>query len=209
MWNKQKHWTITEPCFESRLLAGGTENLRCSENIRISSWSFVMEGHAKMCVERYREVANKTTQQLYTESTPCIDDPHFKEEAMKSEGEFWKVCSPNVLNAETWHELDDLIFYGQCKLARLIKKMDQGVWQTMISLNLTSITYVKTYRIVMWVILLNNTGWDCCKTPTFREILRTQKKIYFWWNNAFLEIIHLFQSVECVRTNFSFTVDQN
>ena len=27
----------------------------------------------------------------------------------------------------------------------------------------------------MWVILLNNAGWDCFKTPILREILRTQK----------------------------------
>ena len=29
-------------------------------------------------------LANKTTQQLYKVSTPCIDDHHFKEEEMKS-----------------------------------------------------------------------------------------------------------------------------
>ena len=42
-----------------------------------------MAGHAKKCVERYCELANKTTQQLYKVSTPCIDDHHFKEEEMK------------------------------------------------------------------------------------------------------------------------------
>ena len=46
----------------------------------ISSWSYDMEGHAKKCVERYGELANKTAQQLYKVSTPCIDDHHFKEE---------------------------------------------------------------------------------------------------------------------------------
>ena len=30
----------------------------------ISSWSYHMEGHAEKCVERYCELANKTTQQL-------------------------------------------------------------------------------------------------------------------------------------------------
>ena len=45
-----------------------------------------MAGHAKKCVERYCELANKTTQQLYKVSTPCIDDHHFKEEEMKSVG---------------------------------------------------------------------------------------------------------------------------
>ena len=83
--------------FESRMSAGGTEKLPYSENFRISSWSYDMEGHAKKCVERYCELANRTTQQLYKVSTPCIDDHHFKEEEMNSVGELSKVCSQIVL----------------------------------------------------------------------------------------------------------------
>ena len=56
-----------------------------------------MEGHAKKCVERYCELASKTTQQLHKVSTPCIDDHHFKEEELKSVGELSKVCSQIVL----------------------------------------------------------------------------------------------------------------
>ena len=56
-----------------------------------------MVGHAKKCVERYCELANKTTQQLYKVSTPCIDDHHFKEEEMKSARELSHVCSQIVL----------------------------------------------------------------------------------------------------------------
>ena len=56
-----------------------------------------MEGHAKKCVERYCELANKTTQQLYKVSTPYIDDRHFKEEEMKFAGELSQVCSQIVL----------------------------------------------------------------------------------------------------------------
>ena len=51
--------------FESRISAGGVEKLPSSQNLRISSWSHDMAGHAKKCVERYCELANKTTQQLY------------------------------------------------------------------------------------------------------------------------------------------------
>ena len=83
--------------FESRISAGGTEKLPCSENLRISSWSYDMEGHAKKCVERYCELANRTTQQLYNVPTPCIDDHHFKEEETKSVGELSNVCSQIVL----------------------------------------------------------------------------------------------------------------
>ena len=81
----QRHCEISEDIvdnyrtmFESRISAGRTEKLPYSENLRISSWSYDMEGHAKKCVERYCELANKTTQQLYKVSTPCIDDHHFK-----------------------------------------------------------------------------------------------------------------------------------
>ena len=82
--------------FESRISAGA-EKLPFTQNIRISSWSYDMEGHAKKCVERYCELANKTTQQLYKVSGPCIDDHHFKEEEMKSVGDLSHVCSQIVL----------------------------------------------------------------------------------------------------------------
>ena len=83
--------------FESRISARATKKLPCSENLRISSWSYDMEGHAKKCVGRNCELANKTTQQLYKVSTPCIDDHHSNEEELKSVGELSKVCSQIVL----------------------------------------------------------------------------------------------------------------
>ena len=50
--------------FESRISARATEKLPCTKNMCIASWSYDMDGHAKKCVERYCELANKTTQQL-------------------------------------------------------------------------------------------------------------------------------------------------
>ena len=50
--------------FESRISAGRLEKLPFPQNIRFSSWSYDMAGHAKTCVERYCELAKKTTQQL-------------------------------------------------------------------------------------------------------------------------------------------------
>ena len=49
--------------FESRISAGRLEKLPFPPNIRISSWSYDMVGHAKKCVERYFELANRTTLQ--------------------------------------------------------------------------------------------------------------------------------------------------
>ena len=57
---------------------------------------YEMEGHAKKCVERYCELANKTTQQLYKVATPCFDDHQFKEEEVGSVGDLTNVCSQSV-----------------------------------------------------------------------------------------------------------------
>ena len=83
--------------FESRISAGATEKLPCSEKLSISSWSYDMEGHAKKSVERYCELANRTTQQLYKVSTPCIDDHHFKEEEYEIRGRIVKSMLPDCL----------------------------------------------------------------------------------------------------------------
>ena len=85
--------------FESTISAGAREKLQYLEILgsNISSWSYDMESHAKKCVKRYCELANRTTQQLYKVATPCLDDHQFKEEEMGSVGEVTKVCSQIVL----------------------------------------------------------------------------------------------------------------
>ena len=109
--------------FESRISAGATEKLPCSENLRISSWSYDMAGHAKKCVERYCEIANKTTQQLCKVSTPCLDDHHFKEEELKSVGELSKVRSQIVLKCLHLARIGRPdILWSVHKLARSITK---------------------------------------------------------------------------------------
>ena len=109
--------------FESRISAGATEKLPFSENLRISSWSYDMEGHAKKCVKRYCELANRTTQQLYKVSTPCIDDHHFKEEELKSVGELSKVRSQILLKCLYLTRIGRSdILWSVNKLARSITK---------------------------------------------------------------------------------------
>ena len=82
-----------------------------------------MAGHAKKCVERYRELANKTTQQLYKVSTPCIDDHHFKKEETKSVGELSQVCSQIVLKCLYLARIGRPdILWSVNKLARSITK---------------------------------------------------------------------------------------
>ena len=114
--------------FESRISEDVVEKLPFFQNLRISSWSYDMEGQAKKCVERNCELANKTTQQLYKVSTPCIDDHHSKEEELKSVGELSKVCSQIVLKCLYLARIGRPdILWSVKKLARSITKMDQSM----------------------------------------------------------------------------------
>ena len=82
-----------------------------------------MAGHAKKCVERYCELANKTTQQLHKVSTPCIDGHHFKEET-KSVGELSHVCSQIFLKYLYLARIGRPdILWSVSKLARSITKL--------------------------------------------------------------------------------------
>ena len=114
--------------FESRISEGERKNYQSLKNLSISSWSCDMEGHAKKCVERYCELANKTTQQLYKVSTPCIDDHHFKEEEeMKSVGELSQVCSQIVLKCLYLARIGRPdILWSVNKFARSIAKWTKG-----------------------------------------------------------------------------------
>ena len=117
--------------FESRISAGGAEKLPFLQNLRISSWSYDMEGHAKTCVERYCELANKTAQQLYKVSTPCIDDHHFKEEELKSVGDLAKVSSQVVLKCLYLARIGrpDISMVSE-QTCTIDYNMDQSLWQT-------------------------------------------------------------------------------
>ena len=75
--------------FESKISAGATEKLPYSEKLgaNISSCPVVWKVMPKKCVERYCELVNKTTQQLYEVVMMCVDDHQFKEEEVGSVGE--------------------------------------------------------------------------------------------------------------------------
>ena len=165
----------TETMFESRISAGATEKLPCSENLSISSWSYGMEGHAKKCVERFCELANKTTQQLYKVSTPCIEDHHFKEEELKSVGELSHVCSQIVLKCLCLARFGRPdILWSVNKLSRSITKWTKAC-DKRLSRMISYILHTCDYKqFVMWETLPNNADWDCFRTSILQEFLRIQ-----------------------------------
>ena len=85
---QRQHWKKNGKTCENTGMAA-------DESDTISSWSYDLEGHAKKLVERYCELADKTTEQLYKVATPCMDDHQCKEE--NGVGELPTVCSQIVL----------------------------------------------------------------------------------------------------------------
>ena len=114
--------------FESRICSGAKEKLPSRASGKpdaeiISSWCYDMEGHAKRCVKRYCELANKTTQQLYKVATPCMDDHQFKEEENESVGELSTVCTKIVLKCLFLPRIGRLdIPWSVNRLARAVTK---------------------------------------------------------------------------------------
>ena len=111
--------------FESRISFWWSQGKTTCQSFRkpdaevISSWSYDMEGHAKKCVERYCEFANKMTQQLCKVATLCMDDHQFKEEKNESVGEMSTVCSQIVYLARIGRPD---ILWSVNKVARAVTK---------------------------------------------------------------------------------------
>ena len=189
--------------FESRISAGEVDKLPFTQNLRISSWSYEMEGHAKKCVERYCESTSKTTQQLYKVSTPCIDDHHFK----KKKWNLLENCHLYTLilfwNVDIKARIGrPYILWSVNKLARSITKWTRACDQR---LN----RFISYIHLSMWVILLNNAGRNCFKTLISLDILRIQNPL-LEEHSVFLEVVHLLQYVVRARNKLRLrTVEQN
>ena len=66
----------TTKCLNPVLLLEQPRNYQEGTNLaqKLQLGSYDKEGHARKCVERYCELANKKTEQLYKDFNPCLDD---------------------------------------------------------------------------------------------------------------------------------------
>ena len=158
MWNKQRycgqlqsHVWITNFCGRN-----------CKTTIlREFSYFFVVLRYGRSCQEMCGtifELANRTTQQLYKVSTPCIDDHHFKEEEMKSVGELSQVCSQIVLKCFYLARIGrpDILFSVN-KLARSITKWTRA-WAKRLSRLISYIHHTCEFKQYCFV---GNTAQQC------------------------------------------------
>ena len=179
--------------FESRISAGATEKRPSSETLNISTWSYDMEDHGKKYVERYCELANKTTQQLYKVSTPCLDDHHFKKEELKSVGELLKVSSQIVLKCLYLARISGTdILWSVNKLSRAITEWTRACDKRLARL-ISYIHFTSEYKQYCHV---GNTAQqcrlDCFKTLILQEILKIRFGLHVK-HHAHFEATRLFR----------------
>ena len=159
-------WQTTEIC-SNQGFSGAMEKLPDTrapgkpDADTVSSCSNDMEGHAKKCVERYHELANLTTEQLYKVATPCLDDHHFKEEEEENVcvGELPTVCSHIVLKCLYLARIGRPgIRWSVNKLARAVTKWTGACDKRVARLisYIQFITQVNSGNVVMWVTQHNH-----------------------------------------------------
>ena len=159
-----------------------------------------MEGHAKKCVGRYWELANKTVEQLYKVSTPCPDDHHFKKEELEMVEELSKVCCQIVLKYQNLARIIGRpdILWSVNKLARAVTKWTRACEKRVAR----SISYIHQMSEFEQHCHVGNTAQqcrlDCFKTLTLPDLLRTQNR-HQEDLCAYLEVTHQFQQVGRAR----------
>ena len=132
-----------------------------------------MEGHARKCAERYCEIANKTTQQLYKASTPGIDDHHFKEEELKSVGDLSKKCSQFVM---------------KCLYSARIGRPDFLLSVNKFARSITKRTKACDKRLNPLISYIHHT----CEYKQYCYVGNTAKQFHFWKN-----IVRFWKSYSC------------
>ena len=126
MQTERNHYVNnTETCSNHEFLLEQLKNYQGREkpHAKAVAWSYDTEGHVQKCVERDCELAYKETEQLYTVSSPCLNDHRFNMEELESVEELSAVCSQIVLKCLYLARIDRPdISLTVSKLARSVTK---------------------------------------------------------------------------------------
>ena len=154
MWNKQRHrWQLQSHVW--------IQNFRRSNSkitmLGKSEYLFVAVWHGRSCQEMCgtilwvgRQDDSTTLQSIYF--MPWR--PSFQRK-IEIRGRLVTSMLKLFKNAHTWHVLEDLIFHGQWKkTCKIDHKMDQSLWQTIMSFDLLHSSY-------MWLQTILSCGKHC------------------------------------------------
>ena len=195
MWNKQRYCGQLQSHVRIANFRGGSREITIRSK---SSFFFMVLWHGWSCKEVCGTIWWVGKQEYWT-TLQSIYSMHRWPPLQRRRNKIYLLenCQKHAVklfwHAYIWHELDDLIFYSQwTNLHDRSQNWPKLVTNAWIDWFHTFVTHVNTNSIAMLVILQNNEGWDCFKTPIVREILRIQNALKEE-HCAFLEVIHLFQ----------------
>ena len=165
----------------------------------------IWKGHAKKCVERYCELANKTTQQLYISIYSMHRWPPLQRRRNKIRGRIvtsmLSDCSEMIILGTSWTTWYSMVSEQTCTIDH---KMDQNMWQTIISFDLLHPSYMWLQTILSCgKHCTNNAGWECFRTLILPEILKTRKQQQEEFC-AFSRVTRLFPKIGCARNKLQF-----
>ena len=211
MWNKQKYcWQLQN---HVRIANFSGRNRKNCHSLKIFVFLHGFMTWLVMQRSVWNDIVSWQTRRL-NNSTKYLLHASMTTISKRKNWNPWENChkyAPKLFwNAYTWHVLEDPIFYGQwTNLHDPSQNGPKLVTNDYLIWSLTFIKNVNTNNIVMWVIQLNNAGWDCFKTPALQDVLRTRNLLQVK-HYAFLEATRSFQSAGCVRNKLQFrTVQQN
>ena len=152
-----------------------------SEIPNVCTWSYDMDGHAKKCLERSSELANRTSEQLYKVSTPCIDDHQFKEEELNSVGELADACAQVFLKCFFRQEIVDQIYFGQSTNLHVRSRLISYIHCTS---EYKTILSCGKHCATMSIGIISR-FWFCTRSFWF--------EFHFRWNIVYSEVTHLWR----------------
>ena len=195
MWNKQRYCSqLQSHVWITNFRGVNWKNYHIRKIFVFLRGPTIWKAMPKKCLERYCQLANRTTQQLYKVSSPCIDDHHFKEEELKSVGELSKVSSQFVLKCLFLARIKRPdILWSVNKLARSITKWTKACDKRLNRL-ISNIHLACEYQQYCYV---GNTAKQCrlglFHDSDFAGYLE-DSKIYFGWN-----IVRFWKSYICAN----------
>ena len=176
MWNKQRYCGQLQKHVRITNFSGETRKT----SIPSESYFFMFLWHSWSCKEVCGTILWVDKQDDAT-TLQSIYSMHRWPPLSRRKNEIcWRIVTSMISNCcemqKTWHELEDLIFYGQrTKFHDRLRNGPKIVTNAWIDWFHIFIIRVNTNSIVMWVILPKNADWDCFKTLISRGDLEDSK----------------------------------
>ena len=125
---RENHWTMQQDVWVPSFCWSNRKTTRMGQTSRKHFSVVLRHGRTcSKCVERYCELANKKTEQLFKVSNPCLDDHQIKKEELEHRGEMSEVCSHIVLKCLYLARIDRAdILWSVNNLARSVTRWTQA-----------------------------------------------------------------------------------